>query len=695
MKTIFTVLILFLFTDTMAQNWQSINKTLWDYNVNDVCAVDENNIIAVGDFGSVYKVHLGVSGDDDTEYIRADDNDGSFNDVNYIDESFLAVGENGMFYKSDSTGENWQKYLLTTDENLIAIGKIGVDIIIVGETKIYKVDDQNFKIKEIFDLPYNYNYITFANDIIYAVGDNGLLFTYNGSNYREHDSGTDEDITVIFYDDNGNIYFTPKNSRIIKANESLDSLIEIELTQPIDEVFTAGMVGENNIAAVAVIESNYLELALDIDNSRLYISPFISGVSAQIIGFHPLPNSDISFYHGPNGLLGLVYDTQFGENFRGFNLHFNIYLPSLDIIDLIKNETGSVYIRGNNSIKTMKGDWNITDHSEERNAYPVGNAGGKNYYLGKTFNATSRWRQVLYYIENGNRVDIDTSLTGAQRYKYYENDNKLIAYGNRMIYVIDKNTFTPASIDEPDFFISSLIEHENGIYYAASGNTIHSSNDLVNWKLFKENDNNYDLPTLISSGSKLYLGDNTGLFHDKTYIITDLFSGDTVTSFYSGQHITYLEQHGTFIGLATGLNSYISYSRNGGTSWTIDSVDNANQIYGVLEFNDHLVAYSQNDIFIKPITVSSVNENHSRWVTQDYTIFPNPSNAGETVSISNLSFETDYNAEYTLVNLNGSIIDKGYLNNNTLTLPPSLASQNYYLLINQSGQIYTTVISIE
>jgi hypothetical protein len=678
MKIIYTLIILFIASQTMADEWVPLKRSLYEYSVSDIAIADEERIVAVGEFGSIYKVHLNVSGDEDTEYIQASENWGKLNDVEYIKGAFYTVGNNGLMFISDSSGNVWS--LLQTDitEDLIAVGFIENELLLVSESSIYSYDVGSSKHELLYSGNDIWNDILFENNKIYGVGDNGLLFTYDLQfGYQTYDSGVDTDISVLFSDDSGNIYFTPDNSYIMRADSDLNIFEELDIRSPFGEVWAADINQSGKIMVFGLL-NGMVHAVVDTNTRELHYSNFAL-VSPTINKINY--GNGHSFYVGAEGSIGYIFDELLEPGFKGFNALFHVYNSNYGNRKLQQQENHIDYYSGSfGRINDLSGEVDTLLFNSNGTAsfdHYIGRENEKHYVFNKFWTPNNVTYPRFSYVVDDSIYHIDTASSASQRLGYFENDNYVYAFGNRLIYRANKKTFDIEEID-PGRKIDAFIKTDDSEYYGINFDTILKSNNMVDWEAVAR----YPLKfsQLAYSEGNIYIIGSVGNSFNDTMKIYNVLDDKLVFQYYTGKGLNFLNFYGSDIGMGNGFNNLFAYSTDGGKSWTADSIEGAFDIRSVVRLGNHLLAYSRNDIYIKPIISTSVEEETNTLIDKTH-IYPNPTLPGQLITIKSLGNKNRY--RYKIIDQASRIVFEAQGEGNSILLPTNLATGNYLLTISQ------------
>jgi hypothetical protein len=675
--------------------WKPLNKSLYDYDINDIKIVDETNIVAVGDFGSIYKINL--PGTDKVEYVRAVESDGSLLNIEYIDGIFYAVGENGLLLTSTDMGNNWNRIDLDLQEDIKAIGVIDKEIYMVNNKSIMHYNSSTNQITVIKDDLDDWNAVLFESNTIYFVGDNGHLATYDFEDgYIIQNSGYQTDITTVF-SDGESIYFTPKQEYVQKTDKSLNTIEPVEIGSKLNIVVAAEINANNDIIIFGVMGfSVHLVLRTTDETFNLqnsinlpYISKFVS-------------ENDITLYSGKDGILGYIPENiDIKTSFPGFNLVFHFYRPTFKINDIYKKNDELIILERDKFSKLNNHDNEIDSISSFGFDYLVDdNLNDEKIVIRRSWAGNNKWRMVLSKISNGQIIDIDSTQESHLNYLFYESDTHVYVSGRTYLYMVNKETLETEEIIgfyEKDFFIYSIVEYNNELYALGAkttgGFSIFKNIDFENWSEYYSFEN-LAMPNMTVINDQIHIGGTRGNPLDFSYHLINIETEDELFNYKSIYHGDEIIFYDDFMSIATGSNNIIAYTMDNGSSWTVDSVDKAVQVYGTHKLGNYLYSFTNNDIFVKNLTKASINEQFENGWTKhnSFSLYPNPSPQNPAVSISVLDITGK--AEYTIFDITGKVLKSGIAEGNKLNIQ-GLNSGSYIVFLESNNQSYAAQLKIE
>jgi hypothetical protein len=482
-----------------------------------------------------------------------------------------------------------------------------------------------------------------------------------------------------------------------KTDKSLNTIEPVEIGSKLNIVVAAEINANNDIIIFGVMGfSVHLVLRTTDETFNLqnsinlpYISKFVS-------------ENDITLYSGKDGILGYIPENiDIKTSFPGFNLVFHFYRPTFKINDIYKKNDELIILERDKFSKLNNHDNEIDSISSFGFDYLVDdNLNDEKIVIRRSWAGNNKWRMVLSKISNGQIIDIDSTQESHLNYLFYESDTHVYVSGRTYLYMVNKETLETEEIIgfyEKDFFIYSIVEYNNELYALGAkttgGFSIFKNIDFENWSEYYSFEN-LAMPNMTVINDQIHIGGTRGNPLDFSYHLINIETEDELFNYKSIYHGDEIIFYDDFMSIATGSNNIIAYTMDNGSSWTVDSVDKAVQVYGTHKLGNYLYSFTNNDIFVKNLTKASINEQFENGWTKhnSFSLYPNPSPQNPAVSISVLDITGK--AEYTIFDITGKVLKSGIAEGNKLNIQ-GLNSGSYIVFLESNNQSYAAQLKIE
>lgn len=657
----------------LSAEWLEITKSPFDHTVHDIAIVDSNNIIAVGDFGSVYKILLDGK-KYQLEYIQGDNSLPSLKGILYTGESFIAVGNDGIILLSDSEGRDWEELNYSgSNEGWKFIERAGNEIVLGTDNSLFSLNITEGQIYEIGQTSSKILDLVSVEGKIFGCGENGLLFEYKSdTGINEISRGFTENITSIF-SDGSRIYISPDRNHIHSLDLELNDLTKLEIGNGYLEVLDADIDEYGLIYISAVYQISVSHFVIDLNSKIEYAN---HSYLPTILNFSI--DKGIKLFTGIDGVIGWVLQDTFDQqSFQGFRsvIHQNTNTTYLDNMNIADN---NLFATGFNTV-TYGQDWEPNVISNKTLNYIIGSMNGKIYGIRRNHANKSFY---LSYLDGDSIIDIDSSTAGGQKFDFIEDEKYVYVHSSRLLYIVDKADISTRNIPDSDIILTDIVTDGMGGLYAADGfGKIHHSSDFINWTLRYE-DSQFPVRAVANDRDKIMYLSESGQYGSMEYNVLNSDTEKVVFNFPTGFPLKKFHSQDGFVSITSTNNAFFAYSTVQGASWSHDTVPTAIGLERVLLYNNHMVAYNNKEIFVKRLPLASIEEGEFE-VTQ--LVYPNPAEKGNTVNISALlSDGKKSDSRVILYDSMGKEVWQTIVGGTEIRLPTNIATGNYTLLLLDS-----------